>query len=339
MDWHADLLPRSNKSCNMTFPWKHHWYGVCEGPRARNSTKCDDLRWCISHDKMMDQSTKERELVTEKNSIIQGDVEYVMISASQENDIFNREPCRPQPLVRARGYWLNGKWVNWDCSLSSVVNEQTWRRCLTNKRLHFIGDSTIRQLYLSVRDSLGFPKVFSRDELTHELKNTYVKLYNATIRYDQHGLPWLTPNGINFTSADFTSDLLDAIPAHGNEIVILSTIHHFVLMPPEGFRLRLRHIIDAIRRLRERKHGRRIPVVFRTANAREFSSLSLNAYKIKWYNEMAVEMFGESKLDVIVYDIFDMIASGQNPEGLHQSDFVMSVELSHILGLVCPDVH
>jgi hypothetical protein len=338
MDWHPDLLPRSNKSCDMTFPWKYHWYGVCEGPRARNSTKCDDLKWCISHDKMMNQSLQEQQLITEKNLMVRGSVRYVMISDTDDDDTIIKKPCRPQPLVRARGHWLGTKWVNWDCSLGSV-HDQVWRRCLANKRLYFIGDSTVRQLYLSVRDSFGFPRIYSRDEVTHELKTTYIKLHNTTIRYDQHGLPWLTPNGINFTSVDFTTDLLDAIPAHGNEIIILSTIHHFVLMPPEGFRLRLQQIIDALRRMRNRRKGRRIPVVFRTANPRQFSSLSLNAYKIKWYNEVAVEMFVKSELDVVVYDVFDMIASGGNPEGLHQSDFVISIQLSHIFGLLCPDIH
>ena len=72
-------------------------------------------------------------------------------------------------------------------------------------------------------------------------------------------------------------------------------------MTPEGFQLRLQHIIDAIRRLRDKRKGWRIPIVFRTANPRDFVSLSLNAYKVKWLNEIAVEMLMASKLDVIIY--------------------------------------
>ena len=336
MDWHTDLLPRSNTSCDMTFQQKHHWYGVCEGPRAGLSTKCDDLKWCLRHEKMLNQSRKERNLVIEKNAIVQGDVGSVMISRGQEKDTINREPCQPQPLIRARGHWSGQEWVNWDCWLSSTSQEKWWQ-CLTNRSLHLLGDSTIRQLHRSLLHSAGILKQGER-KIHGKLRNVYVKQYNASLRYNTHGLPLSTPLAMNLTDADFTADHLDAISANGNEIIILSMIHHFTLMPPEGFRLRLQQIIDAIRRLRDRRQGRTIPIMFRTANTRGFVSLSFNVYKIKWYNEIAVEMFGASKLDVIVYDIFDMTASSPNPEELHPNNDIVSLQLSQILSLVCPDV-
>ena len=44
-----------------------------------------------------------------------------------------------------------------------------------------------------------------------------------------------------------------------------------------------------------------------------------------------------SKLDVIIYDIFDMLASSQNSEDVHPNNDIVAVEVSHILNLVCPD--
>ena len=336
MDFRPDLLPRSNTSCDMAFQQKYHWYGVCEGPRARHSTKCDDLKWCIRREKVSEQGVKERKLVKDMNSLLQGDVQSVMISGVQEKDSFTRVPCQPQPLIRAKGYWLGREWVNRDCSLGST-SQKRWWQCLTNRSLLFIGDSTVRQLHLSMLQSAGIFKQAALQRLTSKLRDVYRKQYNASIHYILHGLPWSGHYGMNLTDAKFTIDHLDALPANGNEIVVLSTVHHFTLMPSEGFRLRLQDIIDAIRRLRDRRQGWRIPIVFRTANPRNFVSLSVNVYRVKWYNEIAVEMLMASKLDVIIYDIFDMLASSQNSEDVHPNNDIVSLEVSHILNLVCPD--
>ena len=336
MDFRPELLPRSNTSCDMGFQQKYHWYGVCEGPRARHSTKCDDLKWCVSQEKVSEQGVKERKLVKDMNSLVQGDVQSVMISGVQERDSFTRVPCQPQPLIRAKGYWLGREWVNRDCSLGST-SQKRWWQCLTNRSLRFIGDSTVRQLHLSILQSAGIIKQAALQKPTSELRDVYIKQYNASIHYNLHGLPWFSSNGMNLTDAKFTIDHLDAVPANGNEIVVLSTVHHFTVMTPEGFRLRLQDIIDAIRRLRDKRKGWRIPIVFRTANPRDFLSLSINAYKVKWLNEIAVEMLMASKLDVIIYDIFDMLASSQNSEHVHPNNDIVAVEVSHILNLVCPD--
>jgi hypothetical protein len=52
---------------------------------------------------------------------------------------------------------------------------------------------------------------------------------------------------------------------------------------------------------------------------------------------VAIEMFRASELDITVYDIFDMVASSKTPLVLHQQNRMMSLELSHILNLICPD--
>ena len=169
MDWRPDLLPRSNTSCDMGFQQKCHWYGVCEGSRARHSTKCDDLKWCLRHEKVMAQGLEEQKLVKEMNSLVQGDVQSVMISGVQEKDSFTRVPCQPQPLIRAKGYWLGRKWVNRDCSTS----QKRWLQCLTNRSLLFIGDSTVRQLHLSMLQSAGIFKQAALQRLTSKLRHVY----------------------------------------------------------------------------------------------------------------------------------------------------------------------
>ena len=159
---------------------KYHWYGVCEGPRARHSTKCDDLKWCIRQEKVFEQGEKERKLVKDMNSLLQGDVQSVMISGVQEKDSFTRVPCQPQPLIRAKGYWLGREWVNRDCSLGST-SQKIWWQCLTNRSLLFIGDSTVRQLHLSMLQSAGIFKQAALQRLTSKLRDVYRKQYNASI--------------------------------------------------------------------------------------------------------------------------------------------------------------
>ena len=106
---------------------------------------------------MFEQGVKDRKLVKEMNSLVQGDVQSVMISGVQEKDSFTRVPCQPQPLIRAKGYWLGREWVSRDCSLGST-SQKKWWQCLTNRSLHFIGDSTVKQLHLYILHSAGIIK-------------------------------------------------------------------------------------------------------------------------------------------------------------------------------------
>ncbi|XP_062510133.1 NXPE family member 3-like [Corticium candelabrum] len=111
--------------------------------------------------------------------------------------------------------------------------------------------------------------------IPENLLNTYVKKYNATIRYRLHGLPLQTKLGMNFTGATFVADTIDAIPGNGNEIILISTIQHFLRLPPDIFRQRMEHMVTVIRHLRQRKMGKTAPVIFSTGNPRGFDSFRL----------------------------------------------------------------
>lgn len=339
MDWQPQLPLSRKRSCRMVFPGNHHWYGICETPSSNMSKACDSLQWCVYDRRMARSNLRERAVASENIGVVSGDVASVMISKRHDNveETSNKEPCQPHTYVKASGHWLGKEWINRNCSFHCNVKEKWWK-CLTNRDVYFIGDSTIRQLFALLLSSVGIKVPPTKPQfIPSNLTNTFVERYNATIRYRLHGLPVMINLAINFSDATFSADIIDAIPGNGNEILVLTMIHHFTVLPPEAFRLRLQQIVAALRRLRERNFGGKIPIVFRTANPRAFDSLRLNAYRIKWYNEIAIEIFTFSKLGVIVYDIFDMVAASPDAELVHQTDTVMSVQLSHILSLICYD--
>ncbi len=336
MNGKPDQLPRFNSSCDMKFRYRYDWYGVCEGPRAPNSATCDSIQWCVYHDTMKSNNAAESASARLHTGAVTSKVKSVWISIGDKpiTTEFSKETCKQQPFVKPTGYWLGNQWINRDCSFQCDTKEKWWK-CLTNRELYLIGDSTVRQLHIVILSSIGLMQPQLSLYIPENLLNTYVKKYNATIRYRLHGLPLQTTLGMNFTGATFVADTIDAIPGHGNEIILISTIQHFLLLPPDIFRQRMEHMVTAVRHLRQRKMGKTVPVIFSTGNPRRFDSFRLNSYRIKWYNQIVAETFAAANVGIIVYDVFDMMASSADPQMPHQPQERMAVKLSHILSLAC----
>ncbi|XP_062523519.1 NXPE family member 3-like [Corticium candelabrum] len=333
MDAQPNIPWRSDKTCEMRFPSKYHWYGVCDGPRAGQSKECVPVQWCVYDDSMKARNKKESK-ESSNAGIIYGNTKSVTIIKGDrsEGKASGIEPCKPQPVVRPKGYWLGKQWINTDCLFSCNTIEK-WRDCLSGKDLYLIGASTFRQLYTSVLEGFGvrMPWLF----IPSWDFNKFFKQYNASVRYRTHGLPQMTKTAMNFSASVFTADHIDKLEGNGNEIVVISLVHHFVDLTPDGFRKRMEDILDAIRRLKRRNKGNKIPIVFRADNGRSFDSFHINAFRIRWYNQIATDVIKAANLGIIVYDIFDMVAACPNPEPVHQADYVTSVQVSHILSLVC----
>ena len=207
---------------------------------------------------------------------------------------------------------------------------------MTDRDLHLIGDSTLRQLFILFLESVGVRVPLTGPFIPPKLKDYVIEKYNATVHYSLHGPPVLSSLAINFSLATFTADVIDAIPANGNEIILISTVHHFAILSSEGYRQRLMAIVDAIRCLRQRKLDKHIPIVFRTANPRGNYTFRANSYRLKSYNEIAIDTFVTAKLDVIVYDIYDMVSDCPYKPVAHLPDYMMTLQIDHILSLVCP---
>ena len=121
-----------------------------------------------------------------------------------------------------------------------------------------------------------------------------------------------------------------------NEVLILSCVHHLVLLPPNVFRDRLQQILSAISRLRQKSLGKTFQFIFRTANPRNCDSARINSYRIRWYNKIAIDTFTASNLGIVVYDIFDMFAATNFIELVHLPAGMIELELSQMFSLLCP---
>ncbi|XP_062509141.1 NXPE family member 4-like [Corticium candelabrum] len=337
MDWQPSLVDFSSKSCNMSFPPNYHWYGTCEGERTGDSTMCRPHHWCVFHQQMA--ATNSREVAANKQGIgiVSGDVQSVIIRGDDKNSVeTNRlEPCKPQPLVVSRGYWRDKEWVNRDC-LFACNSKEKWWKYLEGKNLYLIGDSTVRQLFSVLMASAGIQVPTNGAFVPPKYKDYSITKYKATIHYRLHGLPLLSSLALNFGKATYTADTIDDIPGNENEVLILSCVHHLVLLPPNGFRDRLQQILAAIGRLRQKSLGKNIPIIFRTANPRNFDSARINSYRIRWYNKIAIDTFTASNLGIVVYDIFDMFAATNFIELVHLPGGMIELELSQMFSLLCP---
>ncbi|XP_062514723.1 NXPE family member 4-like [Corticium candelabrum] len=324
MDSQVNLLPHFSKSCDMRFPSQHRFYGVCQGSHSTNSTFCESLHWCIRDQKMFENLDNEKDVIQKNTGIVLGDVKsvYVANDANSLEKVTSKTPCLPQPVVKPTGYWMGRYWKNSNC-LFGCDTVSKWWSCLTGRDLYMIGSVGVR---VALKGQFVPPK----------LQDHVVEQYNTTVHFNLHGPPIASSSAINFSLATFTADVIDAIPANGNEILVISTVHHFLSLSVEGFQQRLMDIVAAIRRLRQRKLGKKILIIFRTANPRGGTTFRRNPYRLKRYSQMAIDTLVAAKQDVIVYDIFDMFLAYPGKAMVHLPDDMMTLQMNHILSLVCP---
>ena len=105
MNGKPDQLPMFDSSCDMKFQYKYDWYGVCEGPRAPNSTTCDSIQWCtVDHSVntiMMTRYKVETACARLHTGAVTSKIKSILISNDDEpvTSQFSKEACKQQPFV------------------------------------------------------------------------------------------------------------------------------------------------------------------------------------------------------------------------------------------------
>ncbi|KAJ8268659.1 hypothetical protein COCON_G00138310 [Conger conger] len=229
------------------------------------------------------------------------------------------------------GYFFKNRWSSSSCQTGSFFMADAIKRCLKDKMLKFMGDSTVRQwqetLNLTLK-GLKYGEPYDR----HITALAVDPVMNITFQWKMHGHPFVSGYNMVNDVCGYISRELDRVTIV--DVVVIGVGQHFRPFPLEIFIQRLINMRKAILRLQERSP--QTLVVIKLENTREFDSEM--THLSDWYgyeqNLAQKKVFGDLK--VVLVDAWD-ITTAANTFGVHPNHIVVSSEISLALSHLCHD--
>ncbi|XP_008399528.1 NXPE family member 3-like isoform X2 [Poecilia reticulata] len=237
--------------------------------------------------------------------------------------------------VRPSGYYYKGAWQALDGSRVHQFNSSAISQCLKGKAVHIYGDSTVRQWYEYLTNSLPDLKEFDLKTPKQSgllMALDYVNKILVTFR--SHGPPIRFAN-LPVSQLHYVVSELDSVIGGTNTVVVIGVWSHFSTFPVEVYVRRLLNIRKAVARLLSRAPG--TTVVIRTANPKEmtlYESLTNSDWFSLQRDKMLREIF--RKTNVKLVDAWEMIVAHHLPHKLHPESDIVKNMIDVLLSFVCP---
>ncbi|XP_030853784.1 NXPE family member 3-like [Strongylocentrotus purpuratus] len=261
--------------------WREH---RCDSGAANRS----DASLLSSHDKLtlIPKSDLPTRIQVEVRGTIRNSSEQKSASDNATTEVINLPICTNGCNIGnllTSGYYFRDIWYNPSCRILNFPLDEM-RNCVSGKKLYFLGDSTIRQLFefYLVRLGPGLKKTQSGPEPRWHVGPTRAldQVFNISMMFRFHAYPigrnsWATVKDIHYIANE-----VDSIVGDENSVVVISLWSHFTHEPEWFFVQRMRTIMAAVARLRERSPS--TLVVFKGANTREHNTANQRLYNSDW---------------------------------------------------------
>ncbi|XP_006822623.1 NXPE family member 3-like [Saccoglossus kowalevskii] len=228
-------------------------------------------------------------------------------------------PCGPDvPRPLSDGYWDNNvTFVPLVCQ-SKQWSKEEFNKCMFNKQVTGIGDSTLRQFF-SFADTFGF-NISDFHVLALRIAGEIVSIWKPM----------------------FAADLIDNITQKQcdtkTQVVILNFSFHYGRWSIRSYVERVFRAKLASERLLQRCPNSK--VIIKLAHARDNNWRGQNIHSNNWLyydmNRIIRRVFGG--IGVVFLDVWDMVDSSFDENQVHMSTVVMRQELYLLLSYICPEM-
>ncbi|XP_072176271.1 NXPE family member 3-like [Diadema setosum] len=353
---HTTLPDKLGPLCNFTdeksgFPW------FCQKPqnlscayyfghRGRNGNEVWNLTAFNEPHSILPFSKAEVPISGDMTSITVMTVGYEPGNSSvvHSGALSRLPPCQPSALgsqAEVAGFYWGKYWHSGICKIRQFSTEQAMS-CLRNKTVYLLGDSTIRQLFQFYVAAFKL-----KSNTTKKMPSSYIgpmallpNKHQLDILFRFHGNPvakasrWQVKECI-----DYVVNVLDAIKSDEKDrVIVLSLWAHFASHSPKLYEDRLRAILDALQRLRERNP--RTLVLFKGANTREHKEVFHYMRNSDWLsrdlNRRLKKMISKNS-HVGFMDAWDMTNAQFNKHLVHPAEPHVLNLSNQMLSYVCPE--
>ncbi|KAG9342795.1 hypothetical protein JZ751_015661 [Albula glossodonta] len=277
-------------------------------------------------------SSLESSLLNEKREKVVLGKDPVINVLPQET--VKRENRRCQPGLDTpvpAGFYFQDRWTSMVCKSQAFSTAMLISDCLRDKQVHMMGDSTLRQWFEYLVETVPtlkrlnlYTSALSGPLEAVNLQNNYV------IRWRAHGIPFRTtktPVADLHYIARQTDDL-----AGGRHIVIVITIWaHFTTYPVDIYMRRVATIRRSILSLLQRAPD--TLVLIKSANT-GFKDVYGSDW-LSWQLDLILRTMFRS-LPVTFIDVWQMTSCHYSPDNIHPPKEVVRNEVDLFLSFVCP---
>uniref|UniRef100_A0A3Q3K2W5 NXPE C-terminal domain-containing protein n=1 Tax=Monopterus albus TaxID=43700 RepID=A0A3Q3K2W5_MONAL len=215
------------------------------------------------------------------------------------------------------------------------LNGHNLEACLKGKMVHLYGDSTARQWFHYLTNTLPDLKEFNLYR-----KNKFGPLLaldlanDIMVTFRCHSSPIIF-HTVPFAQVRYIANEIDGITGGTDTVVVVSVWAHFCPFPIEMYIRRMQNIRKAVVRLLERAPG--TLVIIRTANLRELN-LDVVMFFSDWYtlqfDKVLRAMF--KGLNVHLVHAWEMSLAHHVPHDIHPLPPVLTNMIDVMLSYVCP---
>uniref|UniRef100_A0A3B3VXL7 Neurexophilin and PC-esterase domain family member 3 n=1 Tax=Poecilia latipinna TaxID=48699 RepID=A0A3B3VXL7_9TELE len=237
--------------------------------------------------------------------------------------------------TKPAGYYYQGVWRALDGTRVLQFNTSTAvSQCLKGKVLHLYGDSTIRQWFEYLTESLPGLKKF--DLKTPKQNGPFLALdpeNNILVTFRCHGPP-IRFGTMPANQARYIASELDSVIGGKDTVVVIGVWSHFSTFPIEVYIRRLLSIRRAVVRLLTKAPG--TVVIIRTANPK-----ALTVYETltnsDWYSLQRDKVLREifKGVNVQLVDAWEMTIAHHLPHSLHPQLPIIKNMIDVILSHTC----
>uniref|UniRef100_A0A8C6QSY6 Neurexophilin and PC-esterase domain family, member 5 n=1 Tax=Nannospalax galili TaxID=1026970 RepID=A0A8C6QSY6_NANGA len=244
----------------------------------------------------------------------------------------SRPPCRPGHLSpKPSGFYHQDRWHSRFCDSRSFPTVSSILDCLAGRIVYMMGDSTLRQWWEYLRDTV--PSLKPLD--LHVTYQTGPLMAVETMRgivmhWRAHSWP-LRSLRTPVASLHSVAKELHGLAGGPYTVVVLGLGAHFTTFPPSIFARRLAGIREAVMALLAREP--RTLVVIKLANT-GYKSVYGSDWLTLQVNRLLRAAF--AGLQVAFVDAWEMTSSLALPDNIHPVKLIVRNEVDLLLSFICP---
>ncbi|XP_041504864.1 NXPE family member 3-like isoform X2 [Microtus oregoni] len=244
----------------------------------------------------------------------------------------SRPPCRPGHLSpKPSGFYYQDRWHSTFCSSRSFPTVDSILNCLAGRIVYMMGDSTLRQWWEYLRDTVPSLKPVDLHVQYQAGPLMAVDTTRGTVlHWRAHSWP-LRSRRTPVASLHSVARVLHGLAGGPYTVVVLGMGAHFTTFPPSIFAQRLAGIREAVKALLDREPS--TLVVIKLANTGYKS-----VYGSDWLT-IQVNRFLRAAFDglqVAFVDAWEMTSSLAVPDNIHPKKLIVRNEVELFLSFICP---
>ncbi|KAL1765230.1 NXPE family member 3-like isoform X1, partial [Sigmodon hispidus] len=243
-----------------------------------------------------------------------------------------RRPCRPGHLSpKPTGFYYQNRWHSTFCSSRSFPTVDSILNCLAGHIVYMMGDSTLRQWWEYLRDTVPSLKPVDLHTPYQTGPLMAVDTTRGTVlHWRAHSWP-LRSSFTPVASLHSVARELHGLAGGHYTVVVLGMGAHFTTFPPSIFARRLAGIREAVKALLDREPS--TLVVIKLANTGYKSVYGSDWLTLQVNRFLRAAFVG---LQVAFVDAWEMTSSLDLPDNIHPEEIIVRNQVELFLSFICP---